>query len=237
MRKPITPTLTVNLDRVKPGPRSRTLALLLDTAMNLVSAGKVPSVSEVAAAAKVSRATAYRYFPTRSALIASVVDVSLGPVRSWSSTATDGEARLHELFEKTFPRFRDFEAQLRAALQLSQEHWLLANAGELKEEQFRRGHRMLILDRAAAPLKKQMSAASYTRLLQGLSIVFGIEPYVVLKDMWNASDKETFAVTRWIVEALVRATLADAAEKTSASRKTNDAKKASPAIGSRTSRK
>jgi AcrR family transcriptional regulator len=237
MRQPVTPTLTVDLDRVKPGPRARTLALLLDTAMNLVNAGKVPSVSEVAAAAKVSRATAYRYFPTRSALIASVVDVSLGPVRSWNSTTTDGEARLHELFEKTFPRFREFEAQLRAALQMSQEHWLLANAGELQEEQFRRGHRLKILDRAAAPLKKQMSAASYKRLLQGLSIVFGIEPYVVLKDMWNASDKETFAVTQWIVEALVRATLNAEAPQIATARSKSVRPKKSEALRSRESKK
>ena len=44
--------------------------------------GQVPPVVEVALHCKVSRATAYRAFPSRSALITAVVDTSLGPVRS-----------------------------------------------------------------------------------------------------------------------------------------------------------
>jgi AcrR family transcriptional regulator len=205
MAKPITPTFGFSVGALKPGARERMLRLLLNAAMDLVKAGQIPSVSEVAAAARVSRATAYRYFPTRSALIAAVVDASLGPVRAWASSSTDGQARLLDLFDQTFPRFRDFEAQLRAALQLSQEHWLLANAGELQEEPFRRGHRMALLDTAARPLKKQMSAAAYQRLLMALSVLYGIEPYVVLKDLWGATDRETAATTRWMLQALVRA--------------------------------
>jgi AcrR family transcriptional regulator len=205
MAKPITPTFGFSVGALKPGARERMLRLLLNAAMDLVKAGQIPSVSEVAAAARVSRATAYRYFPTRSALIAAVVDASLGPVRAWASSSTDGQARLLDLFDQTFPRFRDFEAQLRAALQLSQEHWLLANAGELQEEPFRRGHRMALLDTAARPLKKQMSAVAYQRLLMALSVLYGIEPYVVLKDLWGATDRETAATTRWMLQALVRA--------------------------------
>ncbi len=186
------------------------MRLLLDTAMDLVKAGQIPSVSEVAAAAKVSRATAYRYFPTRSALIAAVIDLTLGPVRTWESKLDDGRARLEELFDATFPRFRDFEAQLRAALQLSQEHWLLANAGELKEEQFRRGHRLAILDKAAHPLKKELGAAGYRRLLASLSIIYGVESYVVLKDIWGTNNRETYEVTRWMMNALVTASINEA---------------------------
>ena len=186
------------------------LNLLLSTAMDLMRAGKIPSVSEVAAAAKVSRATAYRYFPTRSALVAAVVDVSLGPVRAWASESLDGKERLEQLFDATFPRFRDFEAPLRAALQLSQEHWLLSRAGELNEEQFKRGHRMTLLDRAASPLKGNLAPKTYQRLMHAASVIYGIEPYVVLKDMWGATDAETVAVTRWMLKALVDAALREA---------------------------
>src|SRR4051794_2717027 len=62
------------------GVRASTFKLLLDTAMALIQEeGHVPSIAEVAERSNVSRATAYRYFPSRSALVASVVDHSLGP--------------------------------------------------------------------------------------------------------------------------------------------------------------
>jgi AcrR family transcriptional regulator len=211
--KPLEPTRTIQFDASKPSARARMLNLLLQSAMDLMKAGQIPSVSEVAAVAKVSRATAYRYFPTRSALIAAVVDASLGPVRAWASKSSDGQQRLDQLFDATFPRFRDFETPLRAALQLSQEHWMLAKAGELNEEQFKRGHRMHLLDSAAKPLKPSMSGKTYQRLLQALSVIYGIEPYVVLKDMWDASDAETVSVTRWMLKALVEAALRDSANR------------------------
>jgi AcrR family transcriptional regulator len=186
------------------------MRLLLHAAMEIVKAGHIPSVSEVAEAADVSRATAYRYFPTRSALVTAIVDASLGPVRTWKAQGPDGRARLEQLFDTTFPRFEEFEAQLRAALQLSQEHWLLANANQLNEEPFRRGHRLRILDGAAKPLKSVLGPTRYRKMLAAISVVYGIEPYVVLKDMWKMSGRETFEVTRWMMHAIVCTALAEA---------------------------
>jgi AcrR family transcriptional regulator len=188
------------------------MRLLLDTAMNLVNAGQIPSVSEVAAAAQVSRATAYRYFPTRSALVSAIVDISLGPVRNWKSKSQDGQERINELFEVTFPRFWEFEAQLRAALQLSQEHWLLARAGELKEEQFRRGHRIRILETAAQPLEKSLGKARYQRLIAALATIYGTESIVVLKDMCGANNREAMDIIRWMSKAIVDAALAEVSQ-------------------------
>ena len=95
----------------------RTRRLLLDAAGAILCEGAIPSVAEVAIRAGVSRATAYRYFPTRSKLITAVVEDSLGPVRILASTDPDGSSRIKELFTRTFPRFKEFEPQLRAALQ------------------------------------------------------------------------------------------------------------------------
>jgi len=194
------------------GVKAATFNLLLDTAMALIrSRGRVPSVAEVAAGAKVSRATAYRYFPSRSALTTAVIDSSLGPVRSFSDDGLAGRERLHQLFKKTFPRFKEFEAQLRAAAQLSLEQWALERAGLLEEEPYRRGHRIGILEHAIAPLVGDMPPATRDRLHRALSVVYGIEPYIVLKDIWGVADREVERTALWMADALVDAALRESA--------------------------
>jgi hypothetical protein len=100
---------------------------------------------------------------------------------------------------------------MRAALQLALEHQSLERSGLLEEEPFRRGHRRFLLHRAAAPLKAELGAKAYERLLKALSLVYGIEPYVVLKDMWGATDREVEALSRWVLDAFVETALRQAA--------------------------
>ena len=188
--------------------RASTFKLLLDTAMSLIQAdGHIPSVAEVAVRSKVSRATAYRYFPSRSALITSVIDASLGPVRSLAPDDRGGRERVHELFKKTFPRFKEFEPQLRAAAQLALEQWALERAGLLEEEPYRRGHRIGILDHAIAPLKAELTPAARERLHRALSVIYGIESYTILRDMWDLSDREMEKTVLWMADALIDASL------------------------------
>jgi AcrR family transcriptional regulator len=194
------------------GVKAATHALLLDTAMALIKEdGHVPSVAEVAVRSKVSRATAYRYFPSRSALIAAVIDTSLGPVRTFQSSSSDGHTRVQELFERSFPRFKEFEPQMRAAAQLSLEQWQLRRAGLLEEEPYRRGHRIRILAHALAPLTAKMSAATHKRLSMAMGLVFGIEPYMVLKDIFGAGDREVERTALWMAQALIDAALREGA--------------------------
>jgi len=177
--------------------------------MRLIKQRGLVSVAEIAADAGVSRATAYRYFPSRSRLVSAVIEESLGPVRRFDSARADGRARLRDLFEQTFPRFTLFEPHMRAAMQLALEHWAMTRASVLAEEPFRRGHRAQILHRAAHPLQQQLGTERYERLLCAISLVYGIEPYVVLKDMWGLKDREVEAVARWVLDALLDAALAE----------------------------
>ena len=192
------------------GPRGQTRRLLLEHASILLGQGQIASVAEVAQHAGVSRATAYRYFPTRGKMISAVVDFSLGPVRQAASSIADGRQRIEELFRQTFPRFREYEPQLRAALQVSLSDMALERAGKLTEEPYRRGHRIDILSHAARPLKPRLRKRGFDRLVRALSVVYGIEAYVILRDIWGARDKEIQAIARWIADALVDAALRDA---------------------------
>ncbi len=193
------------------GVRAATFKLLLDTAMQLIQTdGHIPSIAEVAVRCKVSRATAYRYFPSRSALTTAVIEASLGPVRNLSSDDPDGRSRVHELFNHTFPRFKEFEPQLRAAAQLALEQWALERAGLLEEVPYRRGHRIRILEHAIAPM--DLPPAVRARLHRALSVVYGIEPFVILKDIWGLPDREVQRIALWMADSLIDTALREAHE-------------------------
>jgi hypothetical protein len=48
---------------------------------------------------------------------------------------------------------------------------------------------------------------TFQRLIQALAVVYGIEAMVILKDICGSSDRETEAVVRWMMDALVDASL------------------------------
>lgn len=192
------------------GPRARTRRLMLETATRLMQAGATPSVSEVAEAAEVSRATAYRYFPSQAALVHAVVDEALGPILEWRSSSGDASARVDDLLATSLPRIEEFEATFKAALKLSLDQWARRQAGSLGDEpQFTRGHRMDLLEDALAPLRGVLPDGEFDRVAQAISLIFGVEAWVVLKDIWGLDAARVQTVVRWAASALVRAALQD----------------------------
>lgn len=185
----------------------------MEAAGELVEEGRMPTVAEVAERAGVSRATAYRYFPSRGVLVTAMIDMALEPVRGWDSHETDGRKRVHKLFRSTFPRFEAFEPHMRAAVQLSLEQQALERAGQLKEAPYRRGHRIGILANALAPFANMLPPRQHERLHQALSLVYGVEPYIVFKDIWDLPQREVEALVFWMVEALLDAALREAAPR------------------------
>jgi AcrR family transcriptional regulator len=197
---------------IERGPRARTRRLMLETASRLMQDGQTPSVSEAAEAAGVSRATAYRYFPSQAALVQAVVGEALGSILTWRSASPDAASRVDDLIGTSLPRIEAHEATFKAALRLSLDQWARRQAGTLGDEpRFTRGHRIDLLKDAIAPLRGSLPAAHFERLAQALSLVFGVEVLIVLKDMWGLDGGETAAVAQWAASALVRAAVAEAA--------------------------
>lgn len=183
---------------------------MLDGTMQLMQSGVIPSVSDVAEAAQVSRATAYRYFPSQAALVQAAVDEALGPILAWKSDAADVEARVGDLFSFAYRRMQAHEATHRAALLMALDQWTRRQAGTLGDEaRIVRGNRRALLESAIAPAKGRLDPASGKRLAQSLSLLFGIESIVVLKDIWSLDDDGVAAVADWAARALVRAALAE----------------------------
>jgi len=194
------------------GPRARMRRMMLDAAMRLMQAGLVPSISDVAEAAQVSRATAYRYFPTQSVLIQAAVDEALGPILKWNSASEDAEQRVGELIRFSYPRMHDYEVALRGALRLALDQWARLHAGKLDpKEAMVRGHRIALLTSAVAPLRNKLGKARTERLTQALSLVFGTEAFVVLKDIWGLEPAAAEEVALWTCHALIRCAAEDLA--------------------------
>jgi AcrR family transcriptional regulator len=184
---------------------------MLETATSLMQSGVTPSVSDVAEAAQVSRATAYRYFPSQAMLIHAVVDHALGPILDWNVEAGDVRGRVENLLALSMPRINEFEATFKAALRLSLDQWARRQDNTLgAEPQFTRGHRVDLLMRATEPMKDKLPRAQRLRLVQALSLVFGVEVIVVLRDIWGLAAGEAEAVAQWAARALIDAAESEA---------------------------
>jgi AcrR family transcriptional regulator len=195
----------------------RTRATLVDAGRALMRAGAAPTVAEAAQAAGVSRATAYRYFPTQESLLVEISNIgpSTEPVESLLENLPDGdvEARLLALLERFGPIVSAEEVPMRTALRTYLDTWLRAHARGDKAVAVREGRRMRWLDKILEPARRGMSAAQYRRLRAALALTLSIDAMVVLKDVCRIeSDKEALAVLRWAATAMLRAGLAEARE-------------------------
>jgi AcrR family transcriptional regulator len=180
--------------------------IMRDTAIRLMQHGHVPSVSDIAEAAEVSRATAYRHFSSQASIIQAAVNEALGPILDWSSDSTDAEERISDLIAFAYPRMNRHEATHRAALRLALDQWERSHAGTVDgETRIVRGNRKMLLTAAARPLLNGVGAKTFDRLIQSLSLLFGVEALIVLKDIWGLDGREAEKVADWAAHALVRA--------------------------------
>lgn len=181
---------------------------MLATAIRLMQDGLIPSVSDVAEAAEVSRATAYRYFPSQAAMVQAVVNEALGPILAWRSDADDADRRVQELFSFAFPRLLEYEATHRAALSQALDQWTRRQAGAFgpDEAPIVRGNRRDLLQEALAPLRGKFDGQTIDKLARSLSLIFGMEAVIVLKDIWDLDDAEVRETALWAAHALVAAT-------------------------------
>ncbi len=174
------------MDRKKySGASARTYKLLLNHALNMSERGHLPSLNDLAHAAEASRATVYRYFPSQADLVHALMTHSLNNLIEWQPLADTPMQRLREAYDLLFEDFKLHETLFRAVLQLTllPNHALQHPARLVDGKQHNRGLRIDILKRAIAPLANQISSREYDKLLQNLSLLFGIESLIVLKDI------------------------------------------------------
>jgi AcrR family transcriptional regulator len=209
--------------------KARTRKALVDAAAALFRQGRPPTVAEAAGEARVSRATAYRYFPTQEALLVEVADIApmTQPVEDLLAglPAGDAEERLLRLVD-TFNRIvLAGEAPMRTALRVYLDTWLASRRAGSEVPRVREGRRMRWLDDVLAPVDRDLTPKQWRRLRSALALTLSIDAIVVMKDVCGLDDEEALAVLRWAALALLRAGLSEG--------KTAERRRAKPASASR----
>jgi AcrR family transcriptional regulator len=180
----------------------RTKRALLAAADELFTEGRVPTVAEVAERADVARATAYRYFPTQEALLLETTFLGDSePLRALPDLAgqiEDPAERVAEAVRRGAAWTLGREARLRAILRMS----LDPAAGA--ERPGRRRHYIATLLESA---RNDLSPADYERLVGSLTLLFGIDPIVSIRDNSDLDPERIPDVLAWAAHALVSAAL------------------------------
>lgn len=199
--------------RDRTAQKLRTRAALLSAARELVGRGGSPSVAEVADAAGISRATAYRYFPSREALLLEVPLDEKAPTVAdlfGGDAPADPEDRAALVQGALYDLARDNEQEFRLFLGSS-----LARGtrdGAPATDPLRGARRIALLREALAPLAGDLPADEVERLTTSLATLVGVESMIVLRDVLRLDHDEARAAGEWAVRRLVRASRAAAAD-------------------------
>jgi AcrR family transcriptional regulator len=182
----------------------------MEGARKLLREGKVPSIADAAEEAGVSRATAYRYFPTQGALVKEAVDDVLVTGRSaWAQRLGDGgqlTERVERYVSLVFALMQENEALMRGSLLLALEQWAKVQAGdELGEEPIKRGGRLEAIAATLEPFTEEVDDDAMRRLSVALSMVVGIEAHVIFRDIWQLDGDEAQRVSLWMARVLAEA--------------------------------
>ena len=184
--------------------KNRTRRALIDAAADLVRNGKTPTVPEAAEAAEISRATAYRYFPTQEMLLAEVALFAVGgPLVDVSvNSELPPEEAVARLVRGVGEWAYANEQALRTLLRLS----LDPTTGVSRP-----GHRTGWIADVLAPVRDLIDPVAYEKLATAMTLLVGIDPVVVMTDIAGVSRKRALDTLEWTARTLVEATLRTAA--------------------------
>ena len=191
--------------------RERTRRAIVAAAARLIEEGTLPSTAEVAEAALVSPATAYRYFPDNLSLLsAGLQEVSGALATRFEPEFDDGADPLDRVEDATasfLERVVARERLVRAVMALSLMRSVDGSSSDGEAAGVRPGFRREWIDEAVRPLEPLVSAQRLRRLKLALGAILGPEALFALKDVMGTDPEEALEVCRWMARALTAATL------------------------------
>jgi AcrR family transcriptional regulator len=185
--------------------KQRTRTELIAAARSLVAqGGSAPTVEEAAAAASISRTTAYRYFPSQRALLAAAHPETVSDSMLPPDIGDDPAERLAAAID-TFTRVvLDTENQQRTMLRLS-----LESDGATLDLPLRKGRAIGWFEEALRPLEPTLTEAGVHKLAVAIRSAVGIESLVWLIDVAGLTRDDAIAVVQWSAQALLAHAVSD----------------------------
>ncbi len=179
--------------------KARTRDALVAAARDLVAAGITPTVEDAAAAASISRTTAYRYFPSKRALLVAAHPEIAATSMLPPNPPQDPAARLDAAVANFTAMILDTEAQQRTMLRLSLE----AGAAERDALPLRQGRAIAWIAEALDGVRADFTDQQFRQLVVSIRATIGIEAIVWLVDVARLSRNDAAALTRWSAQALL----------------------------------
>jgi AcrR family transcriptional regulator len=196
--------------RERVNQKRRTRTALVDAARDLLEQGRTPTIAEVADEALVSRATAYRYFPSQEHLLLdAVLERSINEIdRAVVAAAgsADTSARVEGLVLAIQAEIAANEPGFRKLLELSiaQPSADRPNVASIRGER-----RLQWIQEALEPIASEIADDSLRRLTSALALCVGAEAFVVLRDLCGLEPDQADETLCWAASALVTAARSD----------------------------
>ncbi|MFI5712775.1 TetR/AcrR family transcriptional regulator [Kribbella sp. NPDC051620] len=183
--------------------KQRTRDALVTAARELVAAGVTPTVEQAAAAAEVSRPTAYRYFPNQHALLSAAHPETTTTSLLPADPPGDAGARLATVIDTFIGLVVETEDQQRTMLRLSLE----ADPAERAALPLRQGRAIAWIEEALLPLRDDLSAETVHQLAIAIRSVAGIEAFSWLLDVAKLPRAEAIRLMKWSTQSLLTAAM------------------------------
>ena len=190
----------------RPNQKTRTRKDLLQAASRLMKQGHNPTLEEVAEPALVSRATAYRYFPSVEALLVEAsVDVAVPEPGELfrDEVSRDPIARLQRVDTVLHDMILANEPLMRTMLAHTVQRGI--EADESSKLPRRQNRRTPLIEAALEPARDQFKPGTLKVLTRALALIVGTEAAIVVKDVLQLDDSDARKVKRWAIRALVEA--------------------------------
>jgi AcrR family transcriptional regulator len=190
--------------------KRRTRQALIDAALALRDEGRDPTLAEVAERALVSRATAYRYFPSVEALVSeTVTDRGMQPLEHIWRPGDDPVDAIGRAAHALNSLLAADEAGLHVMERSFMTVWL---ESATREAPLRPGRRMQYIEPIVDALADVLTPAARKRLKHALAIVLGTEAMIAVRDVGRADAGDAVAAATWAARALVRQALVEAGQ-------------------------
>ena len=190
-------------DAGRTNQKHRTRRAIIEAAAELVRENKTPSVADAAERALVSRATAYRYFPSQQSLLIEVqADATQPSIDALlEKTGPDVAARVDAVTRELTRMVLADEALFRNQIRAAQDAWFARQ--EDTSLPVREGRRMAWIDKALEPAKGSANRKALAQLRTALAVVIGVDAVISFRDVCGLSAKATEDAMGWTVRALV----------------------------------